>query len=167
MTPPSWNHPINSHLKPRVKSQSVNTLTVQPSILETVHCSYLHSTVKQIHAFLQNFCQKLLSPWVMDAHCHSNRTNTDTPIFPLPFPLSCDWPEQCCVARPKPLALFHHLRRQGCIWTLDFFLFFSPHTQNGQLADREKTLGEFDKMCNGSESMTAFFIHKQTHSINI
>ncbi len=44
-----------------------------------------------------------------------------------------------------------HLQSQGCVWAPDFF-FFSTHTQNGKLADREEIFFEFDRKCIGLES---------------
>ncbi len=41
-----------------------------------------------------------------------------------------------------------YLQSEGCVWTLDFF---SAHTQNGHLADREETFAELDKKCIGLE----------------
>ncbi len=44
-----------------------------------------------------------------------------------------------------------HLQSQGCVWTPDFF---SAHTQNGQLADRQEIFTEFEMKCIGLELQT-------------
>jgi len=55
------------------------------------------------------------------------------------------------VARSELLCLHAHLQSLCCVWTLDFF---SAHTQNRQLVDREQIFTEFDKKCIGLESLT-------------
>lgn len=81
---------------------------------------------------------------------HVRYQGNNTYTFPSPCPvIGCNLHTCCClaglvVAWSEPLALFPHFQSQGCAQTPDFFF---QRVLNGQLADREEILAEFDQKC--------------------
>lgn len=75
---------------------------------------------------------------------------------------SCYRLENCLVVHLTPDSLFPWLQIQGWNWPAVWALqgFFFQHTQNGQLADREEILAEFDR------NMYRVIIHECTFELN-